>query len=95
MFSVVLVLMDLLGQLVLLAFDLLALSLGHLATVGVAILLNLVGDSGFLGLQVGRLVRRQLAALNSLGDAVLLVVFALGDILCEHRRNEKSDQSCA
>jgi hypothetical protein len=84
---VVLVMVNLLGEVVLPLIYWLLLCGGYLAAVGRTISANFPLDGCFLALQIGRLTGGKLPALHSLCDPVLLILFALGDRrvgLCWH-----------
>jgi hypothetical protein len=77
--GVVLVLINLLGKSVLLLVDLSFLLLGQRAAVVFPVGANFLVQSGFLRFQVRRFASSQLAALDSLRNAVLLIFFAIAD----------------
>src|SRR5256886_2710730 len=74
--SVVLVLADLLGKLILLPVDLFFLCRRQLATIGRAVRFGLGIERRFFAFELRSFTRRQLAAFHPLGDAILLIFFA-------------------
>ncbi len=95
-----LVLVDLLGKLVLLLVDGLAILLGKLSVIHLAHVALFLIQRVFLFLQVARLVTSKLTALHALMNPILLVLFALTDgwllvitvgsgeaCRCQHRRD--------
>ena len=77
--AVVLFVVDVLRSDVLLFVDLLLLARCQLSTVCRAVRLHLLVDALLLILEFGGLARGELPALDSLGDAVLLVFAALAN----------------
>src|ERR1700746_779456 len=81
---------DLVRHAILLAVHLCPLLRGQMTTVRGPIIANFAIDPSFLVLEVRRFTRRQLAALDSLRNAVLLILGALSDfafrIRVLHRR---------
>src|SRR5579871_1050530 len=74
---VVLLVVDLAGQLVLLMIQLGAVGGGQVAIVARAHAVFFLVQRGFFRFQIGRFSGGQLAAVNALGDAVLLIFLAL------------------
>ena len=77
--TVVLVAVDLPGRAIQLVIHLHPFRLRQLATIGLAVGADFVGDSGFLGFQVCGFAGGQLSAVDALRDAVLLVFQSLVD----------------
>src|SRR5579863_9843690 len=75
--AAVLIAIDLARLAVLLAVDLLLFLSGQLAAIGLAVGADLPVDARLILLEVGSLARRQLAVLDPVGDAVLLILLAL------------------
>ena len=72
-----LILMDLIAQMVLLLVDLLLFRLRKLASVGLPVVVHLAVEIGLLAFQILGFAGGQLAGLNAIGDAVLLIVAPL------------------
>jgi len=100
--GVVLVVVDGAADVVLLAIDLIALLLGELAAIGRAIGVNLAIEIGFAAFEVFGFAGGELAGLDAVGDAILLIFAPVVDgvgglcrlaLLCEEwtRSNEGSD----
>lgn len=96
---VVLVLVDLLGKLILLLVEGLAIFFGELTVIHLAHVTLFLVQCVFFLLQVASLMLRELAALHALMNPILLILFPLTDgrlfvitvgfgeaCRCEHRR---------
>src|SRR6267142_3044150 len=79
--SIVLLAIDVARSLVLLPVDLLLFAGGQGATIGFALGCDLLVNSSLLFFELGGFGRRELAALDALGDAGLLVLAALADLV--------------
>jgi len=77
----VLVFVDTLADPVLLAIDPALLAFGQMAIVFRHIFLFAVLHTRFALLKIGRLLRSQFAALDAIGDALLLIFFPLVDLV--------------
>src|SRR6267142_3727452 len=79
--GVVLLAIDVARSLILLPVDLLLFAGGQRATIGFAVGCDLLVNSPLLFFELGGFGRRELSALDALGDAGLLVLAALADLV--------------
>ena len=82
---VVLLVVDLLAGRILLLVDLLLLLVGELAAVRHAIVMHLLIDLGLGALRAGGLTRGHLSAAQAVGDALVLIRFALVGVVLTSR----------
>ena len=90
-----LVLVDVLAEDVLLLVDLLLLVVGQIAAVGLAVVAHFLVQAGFFSLKVSGFARRQLAGLDSVGDALLLVLVVSIQSMRYSRDEEKNRANAA
>jgi hypothetical protein len=77
LFAVVLVFVDLVAHVIRFLVELSLVFLGQVAIIGSHVFLFIVLQTLFASLQIGGLPRRQLIVFDAIGNAILLILFAL------------------